>query len=579
MLSQKSSQRFGQLLEVLYPGQSLHILPTLNQILSNYQQNKELSLLQTSPFSQKDSLLITYPDMLSSNSDPSPLKILGEFIHKRVAGEFSYLHVLPFFPSSSDEGFSVKDYFVVDPCLGTWDELRHLGKELGLVVDFILNHASAQGQWFQNFLAGIPPFDTFFVTRPQAADVSKVFRPRPHPLLTSCTTDAGEPVWVWTTFSPDQVDLDFSHPAVLLEMVKVLLLYVENGARILRLDAVAFAWKREGTNCLDLPEVHQLVRFFRAVLDEVAPGVRLLSETNLPQAISDSYFGKGDEAQLVYRFALPPLVLHAFLAGRADVLSAWADHLPPPTLGCYHVNFLSSHDGIGLTPARELLSASDFEFLVAESQRRGALVSQRATPEGLRPYELNSTFLDVIAEPLAPDDERVRAFLSAHAVMIVLAGIPAIWFHSLVGSRNWLEGEAQTGAKRSIHRERLNAEKLDQELDDSASVRSRIYRGLLALLRARRERGALDPAAPQTVLSDGGGPLFALLRGTGAASLLTLVNVSRVAANFTLPLAFTPSAPPFDPTDPEGTAKAFTEKFVSVPPQGCVWIDGTWKGA
>ncbi|NNM68115.1 MAG: hypothetical protein HKM06_08915, partial [Spirochaetales bacterium] len=184
-----------------------------------------------------------------------------------------------------------------------------------------------------------------------------------------------------------------------------------------------------------------------------------------------------------------------------------------------------------------------------------------------------------IAEPEAADAERIRAFLSAHAVMAALPGIPAVWFHSLVGSRNWYEGEALTGTKRAIHRERLNAEKLEKELADSATVRSRIYRGLLALLRARNARTALDPSGPQTVIRAAGGQIFALLRGSGTAALLTLVNVSRTAANFSLPSAFSPSSLPFDPTDPEWTAKVFTEKSVCVPPQGCVWIDGTWKGA
>jgi sucrose phosphorylase len=544
--------------------------------------------------SARDALIICYADMLREDG-VLPLGTLGDFARRRLAGTFSFMHILPFFPSSSDEGFSVMDYGRVDPRLGDWQHVARIRQDLGLAFDLVLNHASAKGAWFRGFLAGQEPFSRYFVTRGAGFDTAGVFRPRTHPLLTGFTRDDGTDVHVWTTFSPDQVDLDYSDPEVLLEMVGVALSYVAHGAGILRLDAVAYAWKEDGTNCLDRPQVHALVRLFRAVLDWVAPGVRLLTETNLPEAINDSYFGKGDEAHLVYNFPLPPLALHAFMAQRADYLASWAAGQSTPPAGGIRFNFLSSHDGIGLAPAKGLLPAAEIGALVEGTRRRGGLVSERATPDGPVPYELNTTFLDAIADPEADDGARARAFLACHAAMVALAGIPAIWFHSLVGSRNWADGPAAGGSRRSVNRQRLAPGPLERELDDSGSLRSKVFGGMTALLAARSRRPAFDPASPQRILSPDGsggilgstkvpcpaGPLFVVLRGRGDGAVLTAVNVSERAALCRLPRGFAPRGPGFDPAGGQveaAGADATPAGGVVVPPHGVVWMDGRYEG-
>lgn len=580
-------------LEELYPDRGSALLSRLEPLADIARRT---SRRRPTEFSSRDAILITYADMLHSDNY-SPLHLLDDFLERRAEGLFSLVHILPFFPSSSDEGYSVKDYFSVDPRLGSWDDIERIGRRFGLVFDLVLNHASAQGGWFRSFLEGRQPYCRFFLTRDAGCDVSKVFRPRTHPLLTAFTRNDGSVVHVWTTFSADQVDLDFSEPEVLIAMTEVALSYIAHGATILRLDAIAYVWKEDGTNCLDRPQVHSLLRFFRALFDEIAPGVKLLSETNLPRAINDSYFGKGDEAHMVYNFPLPPLVLHAFMCGKADRLAAWAAGLPAPDRDRVYVNFLSSHDGIGVTPARDILPADEFSFLVSEARRRGALISTRSTPEGEAPYELNSTFLDIITEEGASEAGRVRAFLSAQALMTALSGIPAFWFHSLVGSRNWTEGPVLTSSKRSIHRERLDKAALERELEDGSSLRRRVYDGIAALLGSRSRRPAFDPDSPQAVLEADGsgdiisrgvdalcgagsaGPVFGLVRGRGSASVLSLVNVSNAEAVCMIPRGFAATGRPFDPTAcMVHSSDFFSNNRVILPPHGTLWLDGDWKG-
>lgn len=574
---QESREKILGCLESLYPNRGEALLVEALKLVEDFKSRRPAVPEPGRALSASDAILITYADIIR-RPEELPLKALAGFAEDRLSGRFSHIHLLPFFPSSSDEGFSVQDFEAVDRRWGTWDDVARIGKSFGLVFDLVLNHASAQGIWFRAFLAGKHPYDRFFVTRPPGADVSPVFRPRTHPLLTPALKDDGSEVWVWTTFSPDQVDLDYSRPEVLLAMTKALLLYLEKGARILRLDAVAFAWKETGTDCLDRPEVHVLVKYFRALLDEASPEAALLSETNLPPAINDSYFGDGDEADFVYQFALPPLALHAFVTGRSDWLTGWAAGLPQPARGRCMVNFLSSHDGIGVTPARGILPPEELDRLASAVRDRGGVVSERATPGGPVPYELNTTFFDALVDPTCPADRRIRAFLSCHALMLSLAGLPALWFHSLVGSRNWKEGPALTGSKRSIHRERLDAELLDRELDDPASERHRVFRGLLRLLAARACRQAFDPDSPQRIL-DLGNPLFALVRGTGPASVLAVVNVSDRRAVCRWPEGFLPSSAPFDPTAPADTARpGSTREPIPVPARAVRWVDGNFAG-
>ncbi|MBM3888201.1 MAG: sugar phosphorylase [Verrucomicrobia bacterium] len=360
------------------------------------------------PLTEGDALLITYADQVREPG-VAPLQTLAAVAEQYLTGVVSGIHLLPFYPWSSDDGFSVKDYFAVEPSCGSWEDIARLGGRFDLMFDAVFNHMSAQGEWFRRFLAGDPAYRNFFITVEGDPDLSRVIRPRALPLLTEFQTAAG-PRKVWTTFSADQVDLSFKNPAVLLRALEALLFYVAKGARFIRLDAIAFLWKEIGTTCLHLPQTHQIIQLMRAVLDEVAPHVLLITETNVPHADNLSYFGDGaNEAQLIYNFALPPLVLHAMATGNAEKLTRWARSLALPSDRVTFFNFLASHDGIGLNPARGILSDAEIDGLVALTFKHGGFVSHKNLPDGSQaPYELNINYLDALSAgttPLEPSDE------------------------------------------------------------------------------------------------------------------------------------------------------------------------------
>ncbi len=521
-------------------------LPSLEAIRESSAMREGSACREGGSFSERDALLISYGDMIAapgraegppegspSGGEPA-LARLGGFIDRRLPGAFSYLHILPFYPYSSDDGFSVKDYRRVDPALGSWDDIEALGRGRRLAFDLVLNHASAQGDWFRDFKAGKAPYDRFFVTRPLDYDSGSVLRPRTHPLVTPVALGSGTTAGVWTTFSADQVDLDFSEPAVLAEFVDIVLFYARMGARLLRLDAIAYLWKRDGTSCAHLPETHAVVKALRAVVEGLGLGVVLLTETNVPHEENMSYFGDGDEAGMVYNFSLPPLTLYAFATGDAGPLASWARCLRVPEGGTM-LNFLASHDGIGVTPARGLVP--DFSPAIEAVEARGGLVSMKATPEGPVPYELNVSWADAVSEPGAPPWEKAAALVASYAVAATMDGVPAVYFHSVVGSTNWLEGPRRLGYNRAINRERPRLDELEAALDDPHSLRARAMSGMAALLRARAERPAFSPEAPRRAL-DVHGSVFAVERGRGDEAVIAFVNCSRREARTIVPEAF-----------------------------------------
>lgn len=518
-------------LEALYgPAAGALTVQSLQQLLERFRARAPVHSDQTArPLSQSDAILITYGDQLRE-PERLPLATLADFAAENLADTVSAIHILPFFPWSSDDGFSVKDFFAVDPALGGWSDIAKLRQNFELMFDAVFNHMSAQGEWFQRFQKGDPEFRDFFVTVAGNPDLSRVIRPRALPLLTEFQSQDG-PFKVWTTFSADQVDLNVKNPAVLLRLIEALLFYVEQGARFIRLDAIAFLWKEIGTTCLHLPQTHRIIQLMRAVLDEVAPPVLLITETNVPHQDNISYFGDGtNEAQLVYNFALPPLVLHSLATGNASKLTHWAQSLQLPTDVVTFFNFLSSHDGIGLNPARGILSPEEIDALVVRAQAHGGFVSYKQNPDGSRsPYELNVTYFDALSNPAddEPMEVQVKRFIAAHAIMLAIAGVPGIYFHSLFGSRNDRAGAENSGMPRRINRQKLERTDLEDELADPTSLRARVFGAFRELLAMRRAHQAFAPAAAQRVL-DLDPRVFAVLRETadGTDRMLCLHNVS-----------------------------------------------------
>jgi glycosidase len=480
-------------------------------------------------FSQHDAILITYPDQILEEG-VSPLHVLSEFCERHVDGLIPCLHILPFFPYSSDDGFSVLDYRRVDPALGTWDDISRIRKSFRLMVDAVINHISAGSDWFQDYLKGAEARRNFFIEVPGNPDLSRVVRPRSSPLLHSFAAAAGEKK-VWTTFSSDQVDLNYRNPQVLLEMADLLLFYVTRGATIIRLDAVAFLWKEIGTSCINLPQTHRMVRLFRSLLAEAAPDVKLVTETNIPHEQNIAYFGSGDnEAHLVYNFALPPLILHTFHSGDSGPLTRWAGGLNTPSKQTAFLNFLASHDGIGLNPVRGILPDTDIQRMVERTLACGGRISLKRNPDGsTQPYELNVNYLDALSDPSGGDspDRSARRFLAAHAILFSLAGVPAIYFHSLFGSHGWPGGIERTGSNRAINRQKLERAAVERELQDPSSLRSRVFQGMARLIRLRAGSRAFDPQAAQRVL-DVGRAAFCIERvpPEGGGAMLCLQNVT-----------------------------------------------------
>lgn len=495
---------------------------------------------------QRDAILITYGDQIRQTGQ-RPLRTLADFVDAELADCLSGVHILPCFPYSSDDGFSVIDYMQIDPALGDWDDVARLGRRYRLMFDFVANHISQHSPWFQAYRRGEAPYDRFFIEVDPATDLSQVVRPRALPLLTPVETAAGLR-HVWTTFSADQIDLNYANPAVLLAMTEVLLHYVAHGAEIIRLDAIAYLWKEISTPCIHLPQTHAVVKLWRAVLDAVAPQVLLITETNVPHADNISYFGQPlpetgstDEAQLVYNFSLAPLTLHSFVTGDASKLSAWAATLQGPAGGAFF-NFIASHDGIGVLPARGILSDAELHALVERTTAHGGRVSVRSLPDGSQtPYELNITLYDFLNPPDQPDpDVDVARFLASQAILLVLAGVPGIYVHSLVGSRNCHACLAETGRARSLNRQKWTLAELQGLLADAQGHPRRVFDGYRRLLRLRRGQPAFHPAASQQVLP-GDPSLFTLLRGAELETpLLCSVNVSGQPAALRLEAAGLP---------------------------------------
>lgn len=453
-----------------------------------------------SGWNDKDVILITYGNSINK-SDEAPLLTLHRFLSKRLAGTIRCVHILPFFPFTSDDGFSVTDYMQVNPSLGTWENITALASDFKVMSDLVINHVSVSHPWFQNYLSDTIPGKGYFIEKDPGADYKQVARPRNTPLFTCFDVQGGQRQ-VWTTFSADQADLNFSNPDVLIEMIRILLFYISKGIRIIRLDAIAFLWKSEGTACLHLPETHQTVKLLRDLVDFVSPGSVILTETNVPNLENWSYFGNGDEAHMVYQFSLPPLLLHALFSGCAQYLNQWALEIPALRPNQTFLNYTASHDGIGVRPLEGLLPQKEIEELIAGMTGFGGLVSSKTNPDGsLSPYEINITYLDALkGDRNGTDSLQEERFICSQTIMMSLQGIPAFYFNSLFGTSNDHEGVGISGRARSINRKQWREDELDHQLS-SDTIHTRIFNELSRLIRIRQECSAFHPNSIQEILT------------------------------------------------------------------------------
>lgn len=484
---------------------------------------------------ETDSLVITYGDSVLLD-DEKPLRTLNRFLDKYCRSSISGVHILPFYPFTSDDGFSVLDYSSVNESLGDWEDINAIANNYSLMADLVVNHCSARSPWFENFIKGRDPGCGFFYTASPDDDLSTVVRPRTNDLLREVETSEGTQ-YVWCTFSHDQVDLNFRNPAVLKQFVSIIKQYLDNGIRIFRLDAIAFLWKEIGTNCLNLEQTHEMVRLFRTLIEQAQHDAIIITETNIPNRENLEYFGNADEAHCVYNFSLPPLLVNTLVTGSCGYLKQWMMSMPPARNGTAYFNFVASHDGIGLRPAEGLLSDAEINSLVKTMQGFGGHVSWRALDDGnSKPYEINIALIDALQGTVrGADDLGLQRFVCAHAIMLALEGIPAIYIHSLVGTHNDHQRVENSGHNRAINRHQWNYTKLEEALADQNSSHYIVYNQLKQLLKIRRQQSAFHPNATQFTLHLGD-QLFGFWRQSldRQQSVFCISNISDQGQTLTL---------------------------------------------
>lgn len=494
--------QLGEHLSILYPDRDLPVL--IENLIEAFQDTEHAtrsdSPLEPELWTERDCLMITYGDSIV-NEDERPLRTLHRFLNEHLRRAINAVHILPFYPFSSDDGFSVIDYTAVRDDLGTWEDVRAIAADYKLMADVVINHASSESDWFQAFLRNEAPYDEYFIQAKFDDDLSQVVRPRATPLLRAVETPDGVRQ-VWCTFSHDQIDLNFACPELLVEFLKIIAFYLKSGARILRLDAIGYLWKEPGTTCIHLPQTHEFVRLLRTLCDHFAPGTVLITETNVPNHENLTYFGNRNEAHAIYNFSLAPLLVHALLSGTSQYLKRWMMSMPPAPDDCAYLNFTASHDGIGMRPAEGLLSDQEQMELVETIRRHGGRFSTRRAPDGTeRIYEVNVSLFEAMKGTVQGEDEhQIARFLASQTIPLGVEGIPAVYIHSLLATPNDTELVAETGRARSINRHRWDEAELCEKLADPESPQAIVKNELLRRIEIRSQQPAFHPNAVQFTL-------------------------------------------------------------------------------
>lgn len=512
-------------LKKLYPKQAEEIYEKLQNIIENFKKRNPSKAHDNNPlFNEKDAILICYANHVQEKNIKT-FKTMQKFLHKYAKGIINKIHFLPFYPWSSDDGFSVKDYYKISKPYGNWKNLKLIAKDFGLIFDCVANHMSVQGEWFKKFLAGNKKYKNYFISfskkdyEKNKKNFTKIFRPRKQPLLTLFKTSRGER-YVWTTFSEDQADLNFSNPEVFLEIVKTLLFYVKNGATAIRLDAIAYAWKTMGTTCFDLPKTHTLVQIMRAVFNQAAPHVWMITETVLPHKKNISYFGNGqNETHLVYHFQLETLLLHTMLSGNSSLASSWLKKIKHASKKTNYLNLSVSHDGIHTIPAHGILNKKQMNTIALDcKKKRGKILERDIGNNKTEIYEMNITYPSAVGE--------TNKYLASQSIQLALRGIPLIYFNNLIGADNWNKGVEKLGYTRAINREKFNYNKLTKKLDNTNSRKHKIFYGYKKMLRARAKEPLFSPLAKQKILNLGNEVMTILRINNNSNKLLAITNIT-----------------------------------------------------
>ena len=506
----------------------------ITQIIKKFnKKNKKKNKL----ISEKTSIIICYGDSVFDSKQKYLIKGFQNFYQKRLKNYFNTVHFLPFYPSSSDSGFAVKDHYKIDSRIGTWSDISNFAKKNDVMADIVINHSSARGLWFRNFLKDKKPGKNYFLTVNTKFNTSKVVRPRDHELLKKINIFK-KTEYLWRTFSPDQLDLNFKNPVVLLRFIKIMINLVNHGVTIFRLDAIAYLWKESGTKCINLKQTHEIIKLFRLICSLLNVKTILVTETNLPEKENLSYFGKKDEANWIYNFSLSPLLIHAFLFENSSYLCKWSKQLPSTKLGNNYLNFIASHDGIGMRPAEGILNKKSTRDLLIRLKKNGSKFSYRKIKgKSKKVYEANITVFNALKKSNIDKEGKFyfERYISAHAIMISFEGVPAVYFNSLFGTSNDEAKYIITGNNRDINRYRWNQKHILNQLKNSKSKQSIFYKSLTNLLSIRTKQKAFHPNASRTTLNMGS-KIFCFQRKSidKKQSIICLTNLSSKAQYLTL---------------------------------------------
>ena len=498
MLFQKNQKKISSILRTIYKP-SLnerdidHLKDQIIQIIKKFNQNNSKKKLT---ISEKTSLVICYGDNINSNQKSS-FQVFQNFFKKNLKKYFNAIHFLPFYPSSSDSGFAVKDHYKIEKRIGSWSDIKKISKSSHVMADIVINHSSARGLWFKNFLKKKRPGKDYFLTVNSKFNTSKVVRPRDHKLLKKIDI-FGKSDFLWRTFSADQIDLDFKNPSVLLRFIKIMVHLVSNGVTIFRLDAIAYLWKKNGTNCINLKQTHEIVKLLRLISNLLNVETIIITETNLPEKENLSYFGKNDEANWIYNFSLPPLLIHAFLFENSSYLNKWSKKLPNAKFQNSYLNFIASHDGIGMRPTEGILNERSLNNFLKRLKKNGSKFSYRKIQnKSKKVYEANITVFDALKKSDTDPNGKffLERYIAAHAIMISFEGVPAIYFNSLFGKSNDEAKYVITGNNRDINRYKWSYENITKKLNNKNSKQSIFYQNLGKLLEIKRKQKAFHPNA------------------------------------------------------------------------------------
>jgi sucrose phosphorylase len=561
-----------------------YFLDELDKLLNL--DGKEMGL--TATLTQEDIALISYANSIEpdSDADEKSLGSLRNFIVRyELDKAFNTLHILPFYPWDTDRGFSVKNYYEVSPSYGDWEDVEKLSHIINLMFDFVANHASIENPLIQKSLIvkhldendprykEYEYYKDFAISyseenRPSKEDLRLLARPRPNPVLTKYTVfeEKGQlkailgdvqskeilgQGLVWTTFSrpknsdgseaTKQVDLNFKNPKVLLESIKIILFYIDSGAKLIRLDAIGYIWKKLGASSLHEDECHIILSIIHDILKLFAPEVISIAEVNEPQEKVLGYLGseRDEESDVVYQFSHLPLAVHAVLTGKSEFYKNWVKSLPA-FKGKQFITVLGSHDGMGLKPVRSLLPEEEIDILTnILIDKHKALPNKAILPGGKEiVYEICATPWNLVNNPNV--NEELELQLSRYLIVVslglMLRGISALYINGLLGSENYLPKEG-LDENRTINRQIFKQSELFADLDDPTSNHKKVLDSIIKLLKIRKEEKAFAPNGSDVEIINIANPAIIGLGISsidGEEKILGIFNITEEQQNFEL---------------------------------------------